>query len=212
MKKLTFAFCVLTLSSSAAIYAATATGTTPQIVGNAEAGKEKSAVCAACHGPDGNSLAPLWPKLAGQHEKYLLQQIQAFKVGTRSEPTMSPMAAPLSDQDMADLAAYFATQVRQPGTAGEQAMPTGQKIYRGGNKATGLPACGGCHGPTGAGNPTANYPSLSGQQVDYVKKQLDDYKSGVRGKEGTGIIMRDIAAKMKPEEMQAVTDYIAGLH
>lgn len=212
MKKLTFAFCVLTLSSSAAIYANTATTGTPQIVGNAEAGKEKSAVCAACHGPDGNSLAPLWPKLAGQHEKYLLQQIQAFKAGTRSEPTMSPMAAPLSDQDMADLAAYFTTQVRQPGTAGEQAMPAGQKIYRGGNKATGIPACGGCHGPTGAGNPAANYPSISGQQVDYVKKQLGDYKSGARGKEGPGIIMRDITAKMTPEEMQAVTDYIAGLH
>lgn len=210
MKKLTFAFCVLTLSSSAAIYAATAT--TPQLVGNAEAGKEKSAVCAACHGPDGNSLAPLWPKLAGQHENYLVQQAQAFKVGTRSEPTMSPMAAPLSDQDIADLAAYFATQTRQPGTAGEQAMPVGQKIYRGGNKATGLPACIGCHGPTGTGNPAANYPSINGQQVDYVKKQLGDYKSGVRGKEGKGIIMREIAAKMTPEDMQAVTDYMAGLH
>lgn len=210
MKKLTFAFCVLTLSSSAAIHAATAT--TPQLVGNAEAGKEKSAVCAACHGPDGNSFAPLWPKLAGQHENYLLQQVQAFKVGTRSEPTMSPMAAPLADQDIADLAAYFATQTRQPGTAGEQAMPVGQKIYRGGNKATGLPACIGCHGPTGTGNPAANYPSINGQQVDYVKKQLGDYKSGVRGKEGKGIIMRDIAAKMTPEDMQAVTDYMAGLH
>jgi cytochrome c553 len=212
MKKLTFAVCALTLlSSSAAIYATTATST-PAIVGNAEAGKEKSAVCAACHGPDGNSLAPLWPKLAGQHENYLLQQIQAFKVGTRSEPTMSPMAAPLSDQDMADLAAYFATQVRQPGTAGEKSMPVGQKIYRGGNKATGLPACGGCHGPAGAGNAAANYPSVNSQQVDYVKKQLDDYKSGARGKEGKGIIMRDIAAKMTPDEIQAVTDYIAGLH
>lgn len=214
MNKLTFALCVLTLSSTAT-YAATP-GTPNKIVGNAEAGKAKSdTVCMACHGPDGNSnpATPLWPKIAGQHENYIIQQIKAFKAGTRQDPNMAPMVAPLTDQEIADVAAYFTSQPKQIGKASsEQLAAAGQKIYRGGNKKTGLPACIGCHGPAGTGNPAANYPAINGQQVDYMKKQLGDYQSGVRGKEGTGLIMQGVAAKMSPAEMQAVADYLTGLH
>jgi cytochrome c553 len=214
MKKLTLALCALTLSSPL-VLANTPTGdaTTP-VVGDAQAGKNKSAICAACHGPEGNSNpeTPMWPKLAGQHENYIVRQLHAFQAGDRADPSMTPMAAPLSPQDIADLAAYFSSQTRQIGQANPQTLEQGQDIYRGGNKKTGLPACMGCHGPAGSGNPMANYPSLSGQQVDYVKKQLADYKSGARKGQGTVIIMQGVAAKISPEEMQAVADYIAGLH
>jgi len=212
MKKLTLTLCVLTLSSPL-VLANTPTGdTAAPLVGNAEAGKTKSAICGACHGPDGNSLAPIWPKLAGQHENYIVQQLHAFQKGDRAEPTMTPMAAPLSPQDIVDLAAYFASQTRQIGQANPQTLEQGQKVYRGGNKTTGLPACMGCHGPTGSGNPMANYPSLSGQQVDYVKKQLADYQSRARKGQATTLIMQEVAAKISPEEMQLVADYMAGLH
>ncbi len=211
MKKLTLTLCVLTLSSPLVLANAPTGDTAAPLVGNAEAGKAKSAICGACHGPDGNSLAPIWPKLAGQYENYIVQQLHAFQKGDRAEPTMTPMAAPLSPQDIVDLAAYFASQTRQIGQANPQTLEPGQKIYRGGNKTTGLPACIGCHGPTGSGNPMANYPSLSGQQVDYTKKQLADYQSRTRKGTATALIMQEVAAKMSPEEMQLVADYMTGL-
>lgn len=211
MKKETFVLCVL-LTSTATSYA---TNSADEIVGDAAAGKDKITTynCVACHGTDGNSLAPNWPNLAGQHASYTIQQLKAFQSGARSEPSMTPMAMALKDkeQDMADIAAYYASQPTKVSAAGETLPEEGQKLYRGGNKKTGVSACSGCHSPQGGGNPPAKYPALSGQQVEYTKKQLMDYRKGDRGKEGSALIMRDIAAKLSDEEITAVANYVAGL-
>lgn len=180
--------------------------------GNAAAGKEKSATCAGCHGPDGNSANPEWPKLAGQHPKYLEKQLNDFKAGSeRSNAMMAPMVAPLSEQDMADLAAYFAEQTAQVGAADEALVALGQRIYRGGNIKTGVAACSGCHGPAGAGNPAANFPALSGQHAKYVENQLYAFKKGERSNDANKM-MRSTAGKMSDEEIKAVSSYIQGLH
>ncbi|OQW94145.1 MAG: cytochrome c4 [Beggiatoa sp. IS2] len=207
MKKLTSAFCVLLASHSVA-YAATVT---TAVVGNAEAGKAKATVCAGCHGADGNSSNPMWPKLAGQHANYLVGQLQKFKAGDRQEPSMSPMAKPLSDQEMADFAAYFSSQPIKPGSANSELVKLGEKIYRGGNPSTGLPACAACHGPQGSGNPAAKYPALNSQHAAYTQKQLENYRAGTRGADSNAVIMHDIAAKITPEEAKAVASYIEGL-
>lgn len=178
--------------------------------GNAEAGKTKSATCAACHGADGNSVNPEWPKLAGQHPGYIMKQLTNFKNDQRVNPTMTPMAKPLSDADMADLAAYFSSQARKPGEADQSKVALGGQIYKGGNNATGVAACAACHGPTGAGNPAAGFPSLNGQQVTYIKNQLNNFRSGARANDA-GKMMRNIAAGMTDAEMSAVAEYISGL-
>jgi len=196
MKKHIFAICI-SISSIAVM---------------ADVGKDKSVVCAACHGADGNSTNALWPKLAGQHEDYIVQQLKNFQSGDRQDPSMSPQAANLSEQDMLDLAAYFASQTIKGGSAFKDSLMLGQKIYRGGNKKTGVAACIACHGPTGKGNPAAKYPTISGQHAAYTLKQLQDYKSGKRKATGKAEIMRDIAIRMSEAEMQAVTNYIQGLY
>jgi cytochrome c553 len=173
---------------------------------------DKSAVCAVCHGADGNSTNALWPKLAGQHENYIVQQLKNFQSGDRQDPSMSPQAANLSEQDMLDLAAYFASQTINGGSAFKDSLMLGQKIYRGGNKETGVAACIACHGPNGKGNPAAKYPTISGQHAAYTLKQLQDYKSGKRKATDKAEIMRDIAIRMSEAEMQAVTNYIQGLY
>lgn len=179
--------------------------------GNADAGKTKSATCAACHGADGNSTNPEWPKLAGQHEGYIVKQLIDLKKGeTRKNATMSPMAAPLSEQDMADLAAYFASQTRKPGEADQSKVTLGEQVYKGGNNATGVAACAACHGPTGAGNPASGFPSLNGQQTTYVKNQLNAFRKGERTNDA-GKMMQNIAANMTDKEIDAVAEYIAGL-
>jgi cytochrome c553 len=178
--------------------------------GNAEAGKTKSATCAACHGADGNSTNPEWPKLAGQHPSYIIKQLTNFKEDARVNPTMTPMAKPLSEQDMADLAAYFSSQVRKPGEADQTKVALGEQVYKGGNNATGVAACAACHGPTGAGNPAANFPSLNGQQVTYIKNQLNAFRKGERANDA-GKMMRNIAGKMTDAEIDAVAEYITGL-
>ncbi|MDM8557310.1 c-type cytochrome [Candidatus Parabeggiatoa sp. HSG14] len=208
MKKFTLAFCILTLGSST-VYA---TKNAESPVGDAATGKTKSALCAACHGADGNSVNPLWPSLAGQHAKYTVQQLNNFQSEARKEQTMSPMAAPLSPQDMLDLAAYFESQTPKIGDAIEKSLKLGQKVYRGGNKETGVSACIACHGPKGKGNPAAKYPAIAGQHGKYALKQLQDYKSGARKAEGNAVMMRDIALKMSDAEMKAVTDYVQGLY
>ena len=180
--------------------------------GNAEAGKTKSAVCAACHGTDGNSGAnPLWPKLAGQHPDYIIQQLQDFKAGKRTEAMMSPMAAPLSEEDMADLAAYFTSQKRTIGEAAADKVEEGEKLYRAGNAVSGVSACTACHGPNGAGNPLSKFPSLSGQSAAYVAKALKDFRSGTRNNDAAGM-MRDVASRMTDAEIDAVSQYVQGLH
>ncbi|MCG7949520.1 MAG: cytochrome c4, partial [Candidatus Thiodiazotropha taylori] len=144
-----------------------------QAAGNAEEGKNKSATCAGCHGAEGNSpLNPVWPKIAGQHPAYIEKQIKDFKANKRSDPMMTPMAMPLSDQDIADLAAYYSSQTVKTGVAAADKVEAGERLYRAGNADTGVAACMACHGPSGAGNPQANFPAIAGQHAAYVEKAL----------------------------------------
>jgi cytochrome c553 len=183
---------------------------TAQAAGNVDNGKAKSVSCQACHGTDGNSINPQWPRLAGQHEGYIAKQLADFKSGARKDPTMAPMVAALSEQDMQDLGAYFAAQTVKVGNAGAD-WKAGEAIYRGGNSSKGVPACMACHGPSGAGNPAAGFPALSGQHATYTVKALNDFRSGARATDQNGM-MGDIAAKMSDDDIKAVADYIAGLH
>lgn len=209
MKKLSLALCVLL---TGAVAQAAEQGAPQAAVGDAAAGKEKSATCAACHGADGNSMAPTFPKIAGQHASYIFEQLNAFKDGGRQDPSMSPQVANLNEQDMRDLAAYFSGQTVKLGAADKDAVALGQKIYRGGDKAKGVMACTACHGPTGAGNPSARYPSLSGQHPDYILKQLQGFKAGARMSDPGSKFMTSLAARMSEEEMKAVSQYVAGLN
>ena len=179
--------------------------------GNAEAGKAKSGVCAGCHGADGNSANPTWPKLAGQHASYIAKQLADFKGKKRSDMLMSAQATGLSDQDMADLAAYYSKLNGSQGAADEKLAAAGAKLYRGGNKKKGVAACSSCHSPTGAGNPEANFPKLSGQHAPYVEKAMKDFRSGTRSNDMNSM-MRNIAEKMSDKEIKAVASYISGLH
>ncbi|MCU7933893.1 MAG: cytochrome c4 [Candidatus Thiodiazotropha sp. (ex Dulcina madagascariensis)] len=184
-----------------------------QAAGNAEQGKTKSAVCAGCHGADGNSpLNPVWPKLAGQHPQYIEKQIRNFKAGTRSDPMMSPMAMPLTDQEIADLAAYFSSQALQGGVAAADQVERGEKIYRAGNAETGVAACMACHGPAGAGNPQAKFPAIAGQHAAYVEKALKDFRAGNRSSDTvSGKMMEGVVNRLTDDEITAVAQYIQGL-
>lgn len=195
----------------ASVAALASLGFNAQAAGDATAGKAKSAACAGCHGADGNSMNPIWPKLASQHAGYLAKQLADFKSGARVDPTMSGMAAPLSEQDRADLAAYFSSQQIKLGSTPKDKLEAGQAIYRAGNAASGVPACAGCHGPTGMGNEQAKFPRLSGQHAAYVVAQLKKFHSGARANDA-GQMMRNIASKMTDAEMEAVAAYIEGLH
>jgi cbb3-type cytochrome c oxidase subunit III len=173
-------------------------------------------VCASCHGADGNSAGAAYPKLAGQHEAYLVKQLKDFKAQQGAKPlrnnaVMAGMAAALSDQDIANVAAYFAAQTPKPGYAHDkQALAVGQKIYRGGIADKGVPACAGCHGPTGQGIPV-QYPRLSWQWADYTVAQLKAFQTGP-GARNNNEAMHTIASRLSENEIQAVADYIAGLH
>jgi cytochrome c553 len=179
--------------------------------GEISAGKTKSAMCAACHGVDGNSPSDMFPKLAGQHESYIAKQLADFKSGERENAVMAPMTLSLSEQDMADLGAYYASKKITPGAISEELLEAGQAIYRAGNKETGVPACMACHGPTGAGMPAAKWPALSGQYSSYVEAQLQAFSNGARHNDANDM-MTDIAKKMTADEMKAVSAYVAGLH
>jgi cytochrome c553 len=170
--------------------------------------KTVQTVCAACHGADGNSVITLNPKLAGQHPEYLVKQLTNFKEGKRANAVMSGMAANLSPDDMKGLAAYFASQKLTLGKAKSNGVGSlGEKIYRGGIAATGVPACAACHGAAGAGMPK-QYPRLAGQHADYTTQQLRTFRTGERA---NAPMMMAIAAKMTDAEMQAVADYMQGL-
>jgi len=179
--------------------------------GDIDAGQAKSASCVECHGVGGNSTVPMFPKLAGQGEGYLLKQLMDFASGAREGPFMSGIVTDLNEQDMADLSAYFASTTHTPGAALSALLVQGQKLYRGGNKEMGVPACMSCHGPRGAGVPAAKWPSLSGQHIAYTETQLEDFARGLRANDMNSM-MRDIAAKMSEDERQAVSAYISGLH
>jgi cytochrome c553 len=182
--------------------------------GDAEAGKAKSAVCAACHGPDGNSVVPNWPKLAGQHASYLARQMSLIKAGERPVPEMAGIVATISEQDIEDLAAYFASQTGSAGLADEALVAAGELLYRGGNAATDIPSCMSCHGPAGEGNPLAGYPSLAGQHATYSEKMLKGFRSGQTWgpEDASSKIMTGVANRLTDAEIKAVSSYIQGLH
>lgn len=181
-----------------------------QAEGDAEAGKAKAAMCGGCHGMDGNSPAPTFPKLAGQHPLYTAKQLADFKSGERKDPTMAGMAAALTEEDMANLAAFYASQKGTVGEAAPDKVELGETIYRAGNPLKGVSACAACHGPTGNGNPMARFPSLSGQHATYTAAQLRQFRDGTRANDA-GSMMRTIAAKMTDAEIDAVAEYIQGL-
>jgi cytochrome c553 len=184
---------------------------TPSVAaGSKEAGQAKSATCVACHGVDGNSVNPEWPNLAGQHPSYILAQLKAFKTGERKNDLMTPMAMILSDEDMADLAAYFSSQPIKGGETDPSKLATGQRLFRGGNLKTGAMPCAGCHGPDGRGNPLAGYASIQGQHAVYVAAQLRAFKAGTRATDPNQM-MRNVAAVLSDEEIDALASYVQGL-
>ena len=182
------------------------------IVGNAAAGQAKTAVCGACHGADGNSMAPTFPKLAGLGERYLLKQMKDIKSGARVVVPMTGMLNNLSDQDLADIAAYFGSKKIAVGQADPKLVERGEALYRGGKLAEGMPACTGCHSPDGSGNAQAGFPALGGQHAGYVATQLTNFREGARTNDGDTMIMRSIAAKLSNKDIEAISSYIQGLH
>lgn len=178
--------------------------------GDAAVGQQQSVVCAACHQADGNSVNPEWPKLAGQHAGYLSKQLQDYKNGERNNAVMEGQVADLSDEDMNNLAAYFAGNELVPGTADPELINLGESLYRGGDVERGIPACAGCHGPAGRGNPAARFPTLGGQHNQYIATQLKAFRSMERANDPNQM-MRDIAIKMTDPQIEAVASYIQGL-
>ncbi len=188
-----------------------------EITPNYEAGKKIAETCVSCHGKDGVSTNDLYPKLAGQHQKYIRTQLYEMKRsytdpdnGLRFDKDMSVEANKLTDQDIADVALYLSKQKPSYGTADEKLAIRGEQIYRGGDIARGIPACSACHSPTGHGNAAANYPALAGQHAFYTEKQLNRFKTEER-KNDPARIMRDIAQRMSEAEIKEVASYIQGL-
>lgn len=184
--------------------------------GDPQAGATKAAVCAGCHGPAGNSVNPAWPKLAGQGAGYLFSQLQKFKSGARQDPLMGPQAAGLSDQDMRDLAAYFAAQKTAAGIASEASIAAAQPLYRAGDAKAGIPACAACHGPDGAGIEAAGYPRIGGQHATYLVKVLKDMRGLATQLDDMPDsplkTMVPIAAKLDDAQIEALASYSNGLH
>ncbi len=181
--------------------------------GDAEAGKNKILTCQACHGADGNTtLMPTYPKLGGQGANYLFKQMQDIKSGERPVVEMTGMLDALSEQDMQDIAAWYASQKGTTGYAAPELVERGEALFRGGKLADGVPACSGCHSPDGAGLDLALYPRLSGQNADYIAKQLTDFREGDRVNDGDAMTMRDVAEKLSNKDIKALASYIQGLH
>lgn len=202
----------------AMFFGLTATSQASSISGDAEAGKAKSATCAACHSADGNSVIPANPKLAGQSAEYLFKQLQDFKLGVssggkegRPNAIMGGMVAALSEQDMKDLAVYFSSQETSAGAAAEDAIAKGQQLYRAGDAERGLTACTACHLANGAGMPLAGFPKLSGQHPDYVAAQLKAFRDGQRTNDLNGM-MGTIASKLTDKDIELLSQYVSGLH
>lgn len=191
-----------------------ATAEETAMVGNPLAGKAKSESCTACHGPDGNSPTPIWPKIAGLSEAYLMQQLMNFQQGEkgpRYNESMYGMVQNLSQQDLMDLSAYYSSQVMSIGEAQQDKVALGQAIYRGGNILTGVPACAACHGAIGEGNALAKFPRLAGQNSEYIVDQLKKFKYNQRSNDPNEM-MRNIASRLTDQEIEAVASYVAGLH
>lgn len=191
-----------------------------QAAGDAEAGKAKAAVCAGCHGADGNSMVPSFPKLAGQAAKYTVKQLKDMKAGDRSVPQMAAFLPGLSDQDMEDLGAYYESLPVKTGKADPKLVELGEKLYRSGNAESGVTACAGCHGAKGNGMAAAGFPSLAGQHAAYIEAQLKAFRASGRGDEagpyrtndGESMMMRATAARLTDSEIKALSSYINGLY
>lgn len=191
--------------------------------GDTEAGKQKSSLCIACHMEDGNSATPQFPRLAGLGDAYLLKQMQDIKKGDRVVAEMTGLLSSYSDQDLEDMAAYYASQNMQLSGSKEltvklnsgvevDALVLGEQLYRYGNAESGVPSCSGCHSPTGKGNAPAGYPRLSGQFSDYIEKQLKAFRAGERLNDGESQVMRQVAQRLSDAEIAAVANFAAGLH
>jgi cytochrome c553 len=179
--------------------------------GNPAAGEALAGECVACHGQAGHSAAGMYPHLAGQNAAYLATQLRAYRDGQREGPVMKPFAEGLSDQQIQDLAAYYAAQEPPQGATPEQYVEPGARLYRAGDAQAGVPACMACHGPAGKGNLLAGWPALAGQQEEYVRTQLEAYAAGERQTDSNGM-MRDIAARLRKADIEAVSHYVSGLH
>ena len=192
-----------------------------EIVGSVEAGTAKAAVCSACHGPNGNSINPEWPNLAGQNAAYIHEQLQMFKAKKRNNPVMFPIVEPMSEQDFADVSAYFAAQTPKGLLADPSYWKAGETLYKSGDVARGIPACASCHGPSGAGNPASGYPALRAQHSVYTVKQLQDYLTQNRYRDAAdtatvhttrnSAMMTTIAARLTPEDIRNLASYLQGL-
>ncbi|WP_440224271.1 c-type cytochrome [Dokdonella sp. MW10] len=181
--------------------------------GDAKAGEGKAAACGACHGADGNSQSPMYPKLAGQNEAYIARQLVQFKSGKRNNPIMAPFAATLTPQDMHDIGAYFATKHPTPAEADESLVARGQQLYRAGDAKLGVPACMACHGPDGRGMAGSAYPQLSGQWAEYITAKFGEWRDGARwGEDEHANIMPDIAGRLSDKDIAALASYAQGLH
>ena len=186
---------------------------------DAKAGEAKTAVCAGCHGPNGNSLVASFPKLAGQHPKYISKQLTDMKEGNRNVVMMAAFTATLTDQDISDIAAYYGSQTISGGTTKAELAKKGESVFRGGNKEKGLAACTGCHSPDGKGNKGAGFPALAGQHADYLEAQLKAFRlaaeepdaEGSRKNDGDTRMMRDVASRLSDLEIRAVSSFISGL-
>ena len=181
--------------------------------GDATAGQGKAAACGACHGMDGNSADAQYPKLAGQNEAYIVHQLESFKSGKRQNPIMMGMASPLSEQDMHDIGAYFASKSSLPGVADQALVERGEQLYRQGDTSKGVPACMACHSIDGRGNPGAMYPQLTSQHAQYIEATLKAWHDGtVWGADAHAQIMPGIAKKLDEKDIAAVASYVEGLH
>jgi len=204
MKNLAIMFCLLMAWAQSAVAA------------DAAAGKNNSGVCSTCHGVDGNSLSPSFPKLAGQGDAYLIKQMKDIRDGARPVPTMAGQLDNMSDEDLADLAAYYSSQTKTGGKTNPDLLALGQKVYRGGVAERKVAACSACHSPTGKGNAPGGFPSLAGQHADYIAAQLKMYRKGYeyesgRTNDGDTKVMQTIAFGLSDKEIEAVSSYIAGL-
>ena len=198
--------------------AASAPLNAPFADGDAGRGAIKTAVCSACHGPNGNSASPEWPRLAAQSAVYIVEQLRLFRSGVRDNPVMKPLASTLSDQDIDDIAVYYQAQTPLGLEADPSYWRAGDALYERGDRGHDIPACTACHGPVGRGNLAAGYPVLRAQQSVYVVKQLNDYASGARytaAKPATasrnGAMMFTIAARLSSEQIRDVASYIQGM-
>jgi cytochrome c553 len=204
MKNLAIVFCLLMAWTQAGVAA------------DAAAGKTMSAACSACHGADGNSVVPTFPKLAGQGDAYLIKQLRDIRDGARPIPTMAGQLDGMSDEDLANIAAFYSSQTQTGGKTKPELLELGTKVYRSGVAARNVAACSACHSPSGHGNAPAGFPTLAGQHAEYIATQLKMYRKGYedetgRTNDGGAKIMRTIAFGLSDKEIEAVSSFIAGL-